>query len=224
MTTVAIIDYGMGNLNSVAKAFVHVAPNARIQIVDTPAALATADRVVLPGQAAMPDTMRALRESGMFEATVTALKSKPMMGMCLGLQMLFDHSEEGDAQGTPCLGIFRGRVVRFPVHHRDSEGNLLKVPHMGWNAVTQAKNRQKIPTAQLSHPLWRNIADESAFYFANSYYCVPESAESVAGIAHYPQPFCVAYGHENIFAVQFHPEKSSHAGLQLLTNFIHWNP
>ena len=211
---IAIIDYGMGNLNSVAKALVHVAPDANIKIVSSARDIAAADRVVLPGQAAMPDTMRALRESGLLEATIAAVKTKPMMGMCLGLQMLFDHSEEGD---TPCLGIFRGRVVRFANAHTDENGAQLKVPHMGWNPV-------QIPAAQKGHFLWNIVPENSAFYFANSYFCVPENEAGVAGTANYPQPFCVAYAQDNVFAVQFHPEKSSHAGLQLLKNFTNWNP
>jgi imidazole glycerol-phosphate synthase subunit HisH len=217
MTTLAIIDYGMGNLNSVAKALVHVAPNATVKIVASASEIKAADRVILPGQAAMPDTMRALRDSGLLEATITAVKTKPMMGMCLGLQMLFDHSDEGN---TPCLGVFRGNVVRFPNPHSDEAGNPLKVPHMGWNAVTFGST---LPAAQNRHVLWQNIAENSAFYFANSYFCVPENAAAVAGTANYPNPFCVAYAQDNVFAVQFHPEKSSHAGLQLLKNFIDWN-
>ncbi len=215
---IAIIDYGMGNLNSVAKALTHVAPDANVKIVASAGEIQAADRVVLPGQAAMPDTMRALRDSGLLEAIITAVKTKPMMGMCLGLQMLFDSSEEGD---TPCLGIFRGKVVRFPNPHHDDDGSPLKVPHMGWNSVSFSDT---VPAAQKSHFLWQNIPENSAFYFANSYYCVPEISASVAGTANYPLPFCVAYAQDNVFAVQFHPEKSSHAGLQLLKNFAHWNP
>jgi glutamine amidotransferase len=212
MTTLAIIDYGMGNLNSVAKAFLHVAPQLNVSIAATSREIETADRVVLPGQAAMPDTMRALRESGLLDVTIRAIRTKPMIGMCLGLQMLFEHSTEGD---TPCLGVFAGNVVRFPSPHNDPQGNALKVPHMGWNAVFQTQ----------PHPLWNDIPDKSAFYFANSYFCVPtEQTTAVVGVAHYPNAFCAAYGQENVFAVQFHPEKSSHAGLQLLHNFIHWNP
>jgi imidazole glycerol-phosphate synthase subunit HisH len=211
---IAIIDYGMGNLNSVAKALVHVAPNANVKIVASASEIKAADRIVLPGQAAMPDTMRALRESGLLEATVAAVKTKPMIGMCLGLQMLFDHSDEGD---TRCLGVFRGKTVRFPNPHKDEAGEPLKVPHMGWNSIA-------IPAGQKSHFLWQNIPENSAFYFANSFYCVPENIAAVAGTANYPKPFCVAYAQDNVFAVQFHPEKSSHAGLQLLKNFTNWNP
>jgi imidazole glycerol-phosphate synthase subunit HisH len=213
MANLAIIDYGMGNLNSVAKAIAHVAPNENIVIATTAAEVTRADRVVLPGQAAMPDTIRAMRETGMLDATIAAHQSgKPFFGMCLGLQMMFDHSDEGD---TPCLGLYRGRVVRFPSPHVDEAGQPLKVPHMGWNAV-------KIPAAQSAHPVWQGIADESAFYFANSYYSVPQREAGVAGIAHYPAPFCVAFAQDNVFAVQFHPEKSAHAGLQLLKNFTDW--
>jgi imidazole glycerol-phosphate synthase subunit HisH len=211
MTRLAIIDYGMGNLNSVAKAFTHIAPDADVRIATTAADVARADRIVLPGQAAMPDSMKALHASGLFDATVNALKTKPSFGMCLGLQMLFDHSDEGD---TPCLHRFPGRAVRFPLDHRDHDGTRLKVPHMGWNAVQRT----------IAHPLWRGIENGSAFYFANSYICEPAHQAGVAGVAHYPHPFCVAYGQENVFAVQFHPEKSALAGLTLLQNFLLWEP
>jgi imidazole glycerol-phosphate synthase subunit HisH len=209
----AIIDYGMGNLNSVAKAFAHVAPQLEVRITSDAREIARAQRVVLPGQAAMPDTMRALRETGMLEATRTAHASgKPFLGVCLGLQLLFDHSEEGNC---PALGFFPGHVRRFANPLQDTDGRTLKVPHMGWNAVFQ-------PTAQMSHPCWHGIPSGSAFYFANSYFVEPAATDCVAGTANYPAPFCVAFAHGNVFAVQFHPEKSAAHGLQLLKNFTHW--
>lgn len=209
----AIIDYGMGNLKSVAKAFAHVAPEVDIRITSDAHLIAHADRVVLPGQAAMPDAMRALRETGMLEATLQAHASgKPFFGICLGLQMLFDRTEEGDCAA---LGLYRGVCKRFASPLYDAQGNALKVPHMGWNTVT-------IPTPQRAHPCWRDIPSGSAFYFANSYYAVPEENCAVAGTANYPAPFCVAFAQDNVFAVQFHPEKSAQYGLQLLRNFIDW--
>ncbi len=212
---IAIIDYGMGNLNSVAKAFAHVAPDAEIRITDDAAVIDAATHIVLPGQSAMPDTMAALNVSGLRDATMQAAQSgRPFLGVCLGLQMLFAHSEEGD---TPALGLAPGRVVRFARSLHTEAGEILKVPHMGWNAVD-------IPAAQIAHPLWAGIASGSAFYFAHSYFCIPENTHDVAGTANYPAPFCVAYGQRNVFAVQFHPEKSSAAGLQLLKNFTLWNP
>ncbi len=214
MKTLAIIDYGMGNLNSVAKAISHVAPELDVRITQNAQTIINAHRVVLPGQAAMPDTMKALHASGLVEATVQSAKTKPMFGMCLGLQMLFDSSDEGP---TASLGVFPGNVVRFASDLCDENGAPLKVPHMGWNAV-------HISPAHQSHALWRSIPSESAFYFANSYYCVPENGTGVAGTAHYPQPFCAAFAQDNVFAVQFHPEKSSAAGLQLLKNFTTWEP
>jgi imidazole glycerol-phosphate synthase subunit HisH len=213
MKSIAIVDYGMGNLRSVAKAFQHVAPDQNVLITADAKQIAEADRVVLPGQAAMPESMIALNASGLRDVLLTASKTRPFFGVCLGLQMIFEHTEEGD---TPSLGYLPGTSVRFPKIHRDHDGNTLKVPHMGWNAV-------HFPGNMAAHPCWAGVADGNAFYFANSYYAVPANNAVVAGVANYPDPICVAVSSANLFAVQFHPEKSADAGLRVLKNFSTWN-
>lgn len=211
MTDIAIIDYGMGNLRSVAKAFEHLSPQLDIRITSDPAVVRDAARVVFPGQGAMPDCMRELDAAGLREALSEAARSKPFLGICLGLQMLFEFSEEGNTQG---LGILPGRVLRFPAEAmHDADGAKLKVPHMGWNEVT--------PTGP--HPLWEGIAAGTRFYFVHSYYVEPAEPELVAAFTVYPFPFTSAVACENLFAVQFHPEKSQTQGLQLLANFIQWD-
>lgn len=213
MTDVAIIDYGMGNLRSVAKAIERVAPQGQIQITSDPEVVRRASRVVFPGQGAMPDCMRELDLRGLREAVVEAAANKPFLGICIGQQMLFRHSQEGDVPG---IGILPGAVVRFPSAHsmRTADGGHLKVPHMGWNGVRQTK----------AHPLWHGIADGERFYFVHSYYVVPDQAGLVAAETDYGSPFTSAVARDNIFAVQFHPEKSAQAGLALLTNFMRWVP
>jgi glutamine amidotransferase len=207
---ISIVDYGMGNLRSVQKALVHVAPGDHVAITDDPAQIRRADRVVFPGQGAMPDCMRALQESGLGEAVAEAARGKPFLGLCIGQQMLFERSAEGD---TPGLGILAGRVVGFELtSERRAAG--LKVPHMGWNEV-----RQVAP-----HALWRGIDDASRFYFVHSFYCEPREARLAAGETSYAGAFTSAIASDNIFATQFHPEKSSVAGLRLLGNFTTWNP
>lgn len=213
METIAIVDYGMGNLRSVAKAFSHIAPDQRVLITADAKAIAEAERVVLPGQAAMPESMAALNASGLRDVLVTASKTRPFFGVCLGLQMLFETTEEGP---TPALGYLPGRSVRFPKIHRDRDGSSLKVPHMGWNQVN-------FPAHARAHPCWAGVPDGSAFYFAHSYYAIPADNAVVAGTADYPDPICVAAARGNIFAVQFHPEKSADAGLRVLKNFSTWN-
>ncbi len=213
MKTIAIVDYGMGNLKSVAKAFEHVATDQRILITSDAKAVAEADRVVLPGQAAMPESMAALNASGLRDVLLQASKDRPFFGVCLGLQMLFETSEEGP---TPSLGYLPGKSIRFPKPHADKNGAPLKVPHMGWNALT-------IPSHASAHPCWAGIEKDTAFYFANSYYAVPAESTVVAGTANYPDPICVAVSKGNIFAVQFHPEKSADGGLRVLKNFSQWN-
>ncbi|MCX8098442.1 MAG: imidazole glycerol phosphate synthase subunit HisH [Casimicrobiaceae bacterium] len=210
MSTVAIVDYGMGNLRSLAKALAHVAPKQRVLITQAAADIEAADRVVLPGQAAMPESMAALEGSGLRSAVERAARDRPFFGVCLGMQMLLEHSEEGD---VPALGLMAGRVRRFPHEHRDAAGGALKVPHMGWNCVRQ----------RFDHPLWHGVPDRSWFYFAHSYYCAPSDADLVAGESSYPWPFPAALARANIFAVQFHPEKSAEAGLRVLYNFLHWD-
>jgi glutamine amidotransferase len=210
---IAVVDYGMGNLRSVSKALEHVAPEAEVRVTGDPAAIRAAERVVVPGQGALPDCMRSLGESGAREAVLEAIAAKPYLGICLGLQMLFDESEEGP---TACLGLFEGDVVRFdPAKMFDASGNRLKVPHMGWSPVRQVR----------PHALWDGIADSTRFYFAHSYFPVPRDAGLATGTVGYPtdaEPFTCAIGRAKLFAVQFHPEKSSTAGLRLLANFIAW--
>ncbi len=209
---IAVIDYGMGNLRSVSKAIEHVAPGRSVVVTSDPAVVAQAGRVVFPGQGAMPDCMREMEARGLHGAIVAAARDKPFLGICIGLQMLFDHSEEGD---TRCLGLLAGTVRRFPAEGMvDAQGAKLKVPHMGWNEVEQG----------MPHPLWQGIADRSRFYFVHSYYPQPADSAIVAGWSAYPFRFACAAADKNLFAVQFHPEKSHTAGLQLLANFVAWNP
>ena len=209
---IAVIDYGMGNLRSVAKALEHVAPTATVRITSDPAVVKAADRVVFPGQGAMPDCMRYLRESGLEDAVRAAAASKPLLAVCIGEQMLFEHSEEGDTAG---LGLFPGAVVRFRDEAmRAADGVRLKVPHMGWNRVRQVQ----------PHPLWNGVADESWFYFVHSYYVVPQNDALSAGISDYGGTFTCAVARDNIFATQFHPEKSAAAGLRIYENFSRWAP
>lgn len=212
MQTIAIVDYGMGNLRSVAKAVEHVATDARILVTSEPEAVSTAARVVVPGQGAMPDCMRELDARGLRQAVIEAAASKPFLGICIGLQMLFARSEEG---GVPGLGVLPGEVRRFPPEAMvGQDGARLKVPHMGWNEVHQA----------VAHPMWKGVPDGSRFYFVHGYYVEAGNPELVAGYTVYGFPFTSACVKDNIFAVQFHPEKSAQTGLTLLANFIRWNP
>ena len=214
--TIAVVNYGMGNLRSVAKALEHVAGGKPVVVTADPAVLAAAERVVVPGQGAMPDCMRELAERGLRQAVIDAAANKPFLGICIGQQMLFEHSEEGDVAG---LGILRGQVRRFPAEKMHlPDGQKLKVPHMGWNEVRQQ------PTQGRPHPLWNGIADGSRFYFVHSYYVAPDDAGCIAGTTDYGIPFTSACARDNIFAVQCHPEKSAQAGLALLANFINWKP
>ena len=211
MIDIAVVDYGMGNLRSVYKALRYVSPDRRIEISADPNLIAEAARVVVPGQSAMPDTMRALSASRLEPVIREAAARKPFLGICLGLQMLFEFSEEGD---TACLAVFPGSVRRFSREPMaDASGNRLKVPHMGWSRVHQTR----------AHPLWHDIADGSRFYFAHSYYPVPDDPQAPCAVVNYPTPFTCAAGRANIFAVQFHPEKSHTTGLQLLANFVAWD-
>ena len=202
---IAVVDYGMGNLRSVCKALEHVAPDAEVTLTADPEAIRSSERVVVPGQGALPDCMRQLAASGAREAVVEATQHKPFLGICIGLQMLFERGEEGDTAG---LGLLPGRVPRFPA----SSG--LKIPHIGWNEVRQER----------SHALWQGIADGSRFYFVHSYYPAPSDRALTAATCIYGAPFTCAVARDNIFAVQFHPEKSQSAGLQLLSNFVRWRP
>jgi glutamine amidotransferase len=212
MNKIVVVDYGMGNLRSVAQALRHVAPEADVRISGDVADIAAADRVVLPGQGAMPDCMRSLRESGVQEAVMQAARTKPLFGVCVGEQMLFDWSAEGQ---TDCLGLLPGNVVRFELENQlQEDGSRFKVPQMGWNRVQQKNN----------HPLWAGIDDGAHFYFVHSYYAQPALASDIVGETVYGQAFACAVARDNIFATQFHPEKSASAGLQLYRNFVHWNP
>lgn len=210
MADIAVVDYGMGNLRSVQQALHKVAPGASIEVTDDPQQIAQAVRVVFPGQGAMPDCMRELDGRGLRDAVLQAARSKPFLGICIGLQMLFEHSAEGNTAG---LGVLPGKVARFAHELHDAQGNRLKVPHMGWNQVTHAE-----------HALWHGIAQDARFYFVHSYYVQPNDMRLVQGTSCYPQPFVCAVARDNLFAVQFHPEKSADAGLKLLENFVNWNP
>lgn len=211
MIDIAVVDYGMGNLRSVSKALEHVAPDKNVVVTSNPADIDAAIRVVFPGQGAMPDCMRELNARGLREAVIKAAAEKPFLGICIGLQLLFEHSEEGDSQG---LAIMDGRVKRFAAADmHDANNEKLKVPHMGWNRVYQSR----------PHPLWQGIEDGARFYYVHSYYVSPEDAMLEAGYTEYPSRFTGVIARDNIFAVQFHPEKSQHAGLQLLSNFVQWN-
>ena len=211
MIDIAVVDYGMGNLRSVSKALEHVARGLKVVVTGVPGDVRAARRVVFPGQGAMPDCMRELDARGLRPAVLEAARSKPFLGICIGLQMLFDTSEEGDVQG---LGVLPGRVVRFPASGISGDGSgKLKVPHMGWNEVQQA----------VAHPLWRGIPQGSRFYFVHSYYPVPHDRSSIAAYTSYPSPFTCAVARDNLFAVQFHPEKSQELGLRLLSNFVAWD-
>ena len=212
MTSIAIIDYGMGNLHSIAKALEHVAGKERVIVSSQHAQILAADRVVFPGVGAIRDCMTELKRSGLDEVVIQAAAEKPLLGVCLGMQALLDISEEN--QGTECLGIMPGKVVHFPDAMLDDvAGNRLKIPHMGWNQVHQ----------QHEHAMWADIPTGSRFYFVHSYYARPEREEDVAAMTPYGIEFASVLARKNIFAVQFHPEKSQHAGLQLLANFVRWN-
>ncbi len=237
MVDVAVVDYGMGNLRSVEQALRNVAPDAEVVVSDNAGVIANAKRVVFPGQGAMPDCMRELEMRGLRNAVLDAARDRPFLGICIGLQMLFEHSTEGNIAG---LGVLHGEVTRFASNLRDAQGNKLKVPHMGWNQVRrieQSASLQRDATAApspsggglgrgnlLEHPLWTGIPQDARFYFVHSYYVRPQDAALVQATSDYPQPFVCAVAQDNLFAVQFHPEKSHTAGLKLLQNFVQWTP
>ena len=208
---IAVVDYGMGNLRSVSKAVEHVASGKSVVVTSDPRVIHSAERVVFPGQGAMPDCMRELDARNLREAIIDAAKNKPFLGICIGMQLLFDHSEEGDTAG---LGLFKGNVKRFADKILDKKGEKLKVPHMGWNQVFQTT----------SHPLWAGITDATRFYHVHSFYAAPSDNSVSAGETEYPNRFTSAIARDNIFATQFHVEKSAMAGLQLLSNFVYWKP
>ena len=217
MRTVAVIDYGMGNLRSVAQAVMAAAHGSDVKVVITanPQEVDAAERVVLPGQGAMRDCMRELHDSGLLPAVLDAAANKPLFGVCVGMQMLLDHSAEGGEAGTPCLGLIPGEVVKFDLAgQHQADGSRFKVPQMGWNQVTQTQ----------AHPLWQGIPDNSYFYFVHSFYARPLDTRHTAGVTDYGQSFTSVLARGNIFATQFHPEKSADLGLTLYRNFLSWSP
>ena len=212
--TVAVVDYGMGNLRSVSQAVMHVAKDSGVEVIVTarPDEVYAAERIVLPGQGAMPDCMRELRESGLQEAVLHAAANKPLMGVCVGMQMLLSRSEEGPTEG---LALFPGEVVRFRLEgRRQPDGSRYKVPQMGWNGVIQAR----------PHPIWAGVPDGAYFYFVHSYCAHPSDPRHSVGETDYGGRFTCALARDNIFATQFHPEKSAEHGLALYRNFLHWTP
>ena len=212
--TIAVVDYGMGNLRSVSQAVMHVAKGSDVEVIVTskPDEVFAAERVVLPGQGAMPDCMRELRESGLQDAVLHAAAHKPLMGVCVGMQMLLSHSDEGPTGG---LGLIEGEVIRFGLEGRlQPDGSRYKVPQMGWNRVYQAQ----------PHPVWAGVPDGAYFYFVHSFYARPSDPHHSAGETEYGSRFTSALARDNIFATQFHPEKSAEHGLALYRNFLHWNP
>ena len=212
MKKIVIVDYGTGNLRSVAQALTVAAPEADIRISSAASDIRQASSLVLPGQGAMSEPIRKMRENALYDTVIEALRSRPTLAICIGLQMLFDFSEEGPAAG---LGLLPGNVVRFqPEDAPSSGGARYKVPQIGWNRVRQS----------IGHALWKGIADSSYFYFVHSYYAVPENPGHIAGLTEYGRTYCSAVSHENLFATQFHPEKSAAVGSQLFQNFINWDP
>lgn len=214
MKTVAVVDYGMGNLRSVAQAVLHVARGSGFEVVVTsrPEDVRAAERIVLPGQGAMPDCMRELARSGLRAPVLEAAAEKPLFGVCVGMQMLLDRSAEGPTEG---LGLIGGEVLRFDLEGRlQPDGSRYKVPQMGWNQVFQTQ----------PHPIWDGVPDASYFYFVHSFYVRPSDARHSAGQADYGTRFTAAVARDNIFATQFHPEKSADQGLALYRNFLHWTP
>ena len=207
---IAVLDYGMGNLRSVSKAIEHVAPGAEVRVTDDHGWIRAADRIVFPGQGAARDCMAAIGQHHLNQAIREAVETKPFLGICMGLQVLMEFSEENE--GTELLGVIPGRVVRFAEDMPGDAGLPLKIPHMGWSRVEQVQ----------PHPLWEGIDDGSRFYFVHSYYVVPEDDSLVAGVTEYGIRYASVLARENLFAVQFHPEKSADTGLRLLENFVNW--
>jgi glutamine amidotransferase len=208
--SIVVVDYGMGNLRSVSKAIEHVcAAGDQVLVTDDPQRIADADRIVFPGQGAARDCMAAISDHQLNQAILNAAKGKPFLGICMGLQVLMEFSEENG--GTPLLGLFPGEVRRFP-NAQDAQGNRLKVPHMGWSEVQQTRE----------HPLWQGIEPNARFYFVHSYFVEPTDTDLTVGATDYASHFTAALASNNLFAVQFHPEKSADAGLRLLRNFVEW--
>lgn len=215
MQRIAVIDYGMGNLRSVSKAVEHVAPNDSVLVTSNADIIKEADRIICPGQGAAADCMKALHDHQLVSVIKEVTQSRPFFGICMGLQVLLTRSDEN--AGVDCLDVLPGEVKRFSAPLTNSANQRLKVPHMGWSPV----NRDK--AAQGEHPMWEGIENNTRFYFAHSYYCVPVDNQHVAAYADYGHSIAVALAHKNVFACQFHPEKSSASGLKLLENFVRWN-
>lgn len=211
MQRIAVIDYGMGNLRSVSKAIECVAPEDDVLVTADPALINGADRIVCPGQGAAADCMAALKDANLVEPIIEVIGSRPFLGICMGLQVLLTHSEEND--GIACMNVLPGQVKRFNKPLTDTDNQRLKVPHMGWSKVQHSQ----------AHPLWNGINDGARYYFAHSYYCAPDDNDSVVGSCFYGIEFSVAMAAKNLFACQFHPEKSAKDGLQLLSNFVAWD-
>ena len=209
-TKIALLDYGMGNLHSASKALSAV--GAEVSITNDPKVVAAADKIFFPGVGAMRACIAGMQENGIDEVIRHAVFNKPVMAICVGMQALFEDSAEND--GTPCLNVLDGKVKAFDPTWTDENHQLIKVPHMGWNTITGM---------DLAHPLWRGIKSQSHFYFVHSYYCEPADSSQVAAVCDYGQPFCASILQDNLFATQFHPEKSHSAGLQLLKNFVEWD-
>ena len=211
MATVAVIDYGMGNIHSISKALKVAAPDYNVVVSDDAEVILAADHIVFPGVGAIRDCMQALRESGLDKVVKKAAETKPILGICIGMQALMDHSEEND--GVECLGLLPGNVIKFSHNSKDTHGNRLKIPHMGWSMVDSVAE----------NPLFKNIDKNERFYFVHSYFVTPNLKEQVIAETEYPDTFACALQQKNIVAVQFHPEKSQHAGIQLLKNFLNWD-
>ncbi len=211
MSQIVVVDYGMGNLRSVAKAIEHVAEKHSVIVSSEADVIAAADRVVFPGQGAARDCMKELSERKLSEVVLAAAREKPFLGICMGMQVLVQHSEENN--GVDCLGLYPGEVRYFGTDLKGPAGEKLKIPHMGWNTVDQV----------IDHPLWHNINNHSRFYFVHSYYIDPQEKDLIAGTTDYGKTFVSAIARDNVFAVQCHPEKSAQDGLQLLKNFTQWS-
>ena len=209
MTKIALLDYGMGNLHSASKALAAV--GAEVSITNDPKVIKAADKIVFPGVGAMRDCMAEMREQGIDDVVKDAVFNKPVMAICVGMQALFTESLENVR--TPCLDIIKGQVLKFDESWVDEAGETIKIPHMGWNTISGM---------DLSHPLWQGIDDHTHFYFVHSYYCAPEDKSVIAATCDYGQPFCASVIKDNLFATQFHPEKSHNDGLRLLKNFVEW--
>ena len=214
MTKIALLDYGMGNLHSVAKALEYV--GADVVVTNQPQQIESADKLLFPGVGAMHDCMLGMHEAGIDDIVRNAIFNKPVMAICVGMQALFEYSEENsqNADGTPCLGLLKGQVKKFDPNWTDEQGNRIKVPHMGWNTISGMDT---------AHPLWQGVDEHTHFYFVHSYYCQPEDNRIVSARCDYGVEFCASVIKDNLFATQFHPEKSHKAGLQLLKNFVEWD-